>query len=90
VLGVVTRDGIDHDFGWVALGREEQLRFRAVAVYASLPNVDTAREQLLERLDALAAAPDTEYTFKAIPIALLSTSSPSLPRPTVPTQPSAS
>lgn len=52
---------IDHDFGWVALGRDEQLRFRAVAVNASLPNADAARDQLLERLSVLAAAPDAEF-----------------------------
>lgn len=61
VLGVVTRDRIDHDFGWVALGRDEQLRFRAVAVNASLPNAGAARDQLLERMDVLAAAPDAEF-----------------------------
>lgn len=61
VLGVVTRDRIDHDFGWVALGRDEQQRFRAVAVNASLPTADAARKQLLDRMDTLAAAPDAEF-----------------------------
>ena len=61
VLGVVTRDRIDHDFGWVALGRDEQQRFRAVAVNASLLTAHAASQQLLERMDALAAAPDTEF-----------------------------
>ena len=61
LLGVLTRDRIDHDFGWVALGRDEQLRFRAVAVNASLPSADAAREQLLERMDELAAEPNTEF-----------------------------
>ncbi|WP_454622003.1 hypothetical protein [Bradyrhizobium cenepequi] len=61
VLGGVTRDSIDRDFGWVALGRDEQSRFRAVRVNASLPNANAAREQLLERMHALAEAPDAEF-----------------------------
>ena len=61
VLEVVTRDRIDHDFRWVTLGRDEQLRFRAVAVNASLPSPHAAREQLLERMHGLAVGPDTEF-----------------------------
>ena len=61
VLGVVTRDRIDHDYGWVALGRDEQSRFRAVAVNASLPSDDAAREQLLECMRGLAVKPDSEF-----------------------------
>ena len=61
VLGVVTQDRIDHDFGWVALGRDEQFRFRAVAVKASLPSADAAREQLLECMRGLAVKPDSEF-----------------------------
>ena len=61
VLGVVTRDRIDHDFGWIALGRDEQFRFRAVAVNASLPSADAAREQLLECMRGLAVKPDSAF-----------------------------
>ena len=61
VLGVVTRDRIDHDFGWVALGRDERLRFRAVAVNASLPRQDAARQQLFQRMRGLATEPDTKF-----------------------------
>ena len=61
VLGVITRDRIDHDFGWVALGRDEQLRFRAVAVNASLPDTGTARAQLFERMRRLAMGPATAF-----------------------------
>ena len=61
VLGVITRDRTDHDFGWVALGRDEQLRFRAVAVNASLPSTGTAREQLLERMHGLAMGTDIAF-----------------------------
>jgi hypothetical protein len=61
VLGVVTKDRTDHDFGWVALGRDEQLRFRAVAASASAPDADSARKQLRDRLYELAAASDNEF-----------------------------
>ena len=89
VLGVVTRDRIDHDFGGVALGRDEQLRIRAVAVNASLPGPDAAREQLFERMDELAAKPNTNF-HQGDSDSPLSTSSLRLSRPIVSIQPSAS
>ncbi|WP_297494696.1 hypothetical protein [Acidocella sp.] len=61
VLGIVTQDRIDDDFGWVALGRDKQLRFRAVAVNASLPSAAAARDQLLGRMRELALGPDSEF-----------------------------
>jgi hypothetical protein len=38
LLGIVTFDRIDHDYGWVVFGRDERLRFRAINVNASLPS----------------------------------------------------
>lgn len=61
VLGVLTWDRIDHDFGWVALGRDERLRFRAVAVNASLSSADEARTALRQRIRDLAAGPDEAF-----------------------------
>ena len=61
VLGIVIRDRIDHDFGWVAMCRDERLRFQAVAVNASLLRQDIAREQLCERMRGVATEPDTKF-----------------------------
>jgi ribosomal protein L30 len=32
LLGMLVRDRIDNDFGWIILGRDERLRFRAIAI----------------------------------------------------------
>jgi hypothetical protein len=61
VLGVVTVDRIDHDYGWVALGRDEKLRFRAINVNASLPDANAARAQLVAEMEKQANAPDTAF-----------------------------
>lgn len=61
VLGIVLRDRIDDDFSWVAMGRDETLRFRAVKVRASHPSQDEARQALFKTLEELAQAPDEEF-----------------------------
>ena len=43
ILGILTWDRIDYDFGWIALGRDERLRYRAIDVQASLPTTEAAR-----------------------------------------------
>lgn len=43
VLGVVTWDKPDHDWGYVVLGRDERSLFRAIEVDVSLPDLETAR-----------------------------------------------
>lgn len=50
VLGVITWDKIDHDWGYIVLGRDERGLFRAIEVDVSLPNVETARSKLFMRL----------------------------------------
>jgi hypothetical protein len=61
LVGMLTHDRIDDDFGWVILGRDERLRFRAIDVNASLPTVEAAREQLFLRLREHHAEPDEAY-----------------------------
>jgi hypothetical protein len=61
VLGVVLHDRIDDDFSWVALGRDETLRFRAVGVRASLPTPEAARQGVIAELEKLSTAPDEEF-----------------------------
>jgi hypothetical protein len=61
LLGTVVRDREDHDFGWVILGRDERLRFRAISTNSSLPDADAARSQLFETMTAEHEKPDEEY-----------------------------
>ena len=50
VLGVITWDKIDHDWGYVVLGRDERDLFRAIEVEVSVPDIETARSKLFMRL----------------------------------------
>lgn len=61
VLGLLVWDRIDHDFGWVVLGRDRRARFRAVGQDASLPSFDAARDALGAALDRFHQQPDEEY-----------------------------
>lgn len=46
VLGVLTFDYTDQDFGYVILGRDEARRFRCIDVKVSMPNLGMARSRL--------------------------------------------
>ncbi len=61
ILGVLTRDLIDNDFGWVVLARDELLRFRCVDVNVSLPTYETAKAELTASMKLLSAMPDTAF-----------------------------
>lgn len=61
LLGVVTWDRIDRDFGWVLLGRDQRLRFRGIAVDASLPSFEGARAGLHTAMAAQALKPDHAF-----------------------------
>jgi hypothetical protein len=61
VLGVLTWDRSDHDFGWIALGRDERRQFRAVEVNSSLPTTEAARAELIAAMARLQAGPDEEF-----------------------------
>lgn len=50
VLGVLTLDKHDNDWGYVVLGRDERALFRAVETDVSIPDIDTARSKLHLRL----------------------------------------
>ena len=42
LIGTLERDRIDHDVGWVILGRDERRRFRAIEVNVSLSAGESA------------------------------------------------
>src|SRR5260221_519712 len=43
IIGMLTFDKIDHDFGWVIFGKDERHRFRAINVNVSFPTRDASR-----------------------------------------------
>lgn len=61
LLGVVTWDRLDRDFGWVLLGRDRKLRFRGIAVEASLPSFEKSRASLEAAMAVHSARPDRSY-----------------------------
>ena len=54
ILGVVVRDRIDDDFGWVVLVRDPDV-FRGIDVQTSLPTVQAAIEELHSFMRELAS-----------------------------------
>jgi hypothetical protein len=46
LLGVIVLNCIDQDYGYVALGRDEHNRFRAIDVACSHPSIEEARTAL--------------------------------------------
>lgn len=61
VLGILTWDRIDYDFGWIALARDEALRYRAVDVQASLPSSEAARHDLIAAMQRLESDSDESF-----------------------------
>lgn len=61
LLGLITWDKYDRDFGWIVLGRDQRLRYRAIDQDVSLPTFVAARERLSEVIDRHAALPDEAY-----------------------------
>ena len=61
LLGVVTWDRQDRDFGWVLLSRDRRLRYRGIAVDASLPDFEAARLALAAAMGREAANPDESF-----------------------------
>ncbi|WP_298190556.1 hypothetical protein [Novosphingobium sp.] len=61
VLGLIVWDRIDHDFGWVVLGRDRRARFRAIGQDASLPSFNVARDALAAALDRFHHQLDEDY-----------------------------
>lgn len=56
-LGVVLRDKIDNDWGYVVLGRDEQFFFRSIEMQASRPTRDQARVELQEKISEILSHP---------------------------------
>lgn len=61
LIGVITEDRQDQDFGWVLLGRDERLRYRAIDQNASLATVESSREQMFAAMARHVMLPDEAY-----------------------------
>ena len=61
LIGMVTFDKINHDYGWVILGRDERHRFRAIKVNVSYPSKDASRTDLFSELANHHAEPDESF-----------------------------
>jgi hypothetical protein len=61
IVGMLTFDKIDHDFGWVIFGRDERHRFRAINVNVSFPTADAARTELFSEMETHQAQPDESF-----------------------------
>lgn len=61
ILGILLRDLVDGDFSWVAMARDEILRFRAVDVGHSIQTLGDARQELISALERLATAEEEKF-----------------------------
>lgn len=53
LLATITLDGIDHDYAYMVLGRDETGVFRGVANQVSFPTQDKARAAMIEKMEEL-------------------------------------
>jgi hypothetical protein len=56
LLGVVVLDRIDHDYGYVVLGRDEHNRFRAIEAACSHSSIEKARAALQATMREIAGS----------------------------------
>jgi hypothetical protein len=61
LLGLVTWDRFDRDYGWIVLGRDGRGRFRAIDQNVSFPSFDDAKARLEAALEKHATLPDESY-----------------------------
>jgi len=61
LLGLVTWDRIDYDYGWIVLGRDQRGRFRAIDQDISKPSFGEARTGLEAAIIKHAALPTESY-----------------------------
>ncbi|MFS8371616.1 hypothetical protein [Acetobacter indonesiensis] len=61
LLGLITWDRFDYDYGWIVLGRDQRGRFRAIDQDVSHPTFAEAQERLAAAIENYAALPDESY-----------------------------
>ena len=61
LLGLITWDRFDRDYGWIVLGRDRRGRFRAIDQNVSFPSFNDAKVRLEAAIQQHAALPDESY-----------------------------
>lgn len=61
LLGLLTWDRFDRDYGWIVLGRDRRGRFRAIDQDVSYPTFAEARDHLAAAIEKHAPLPDESY-----------------------------
>lgn len=61
LLGLITWDRFDHDYGWIVLARDLRGRFRAIDQDVSYPTFVEAQDRLVVAIEKQAALPDESY-----------------------------
>jgi hypothetical protein len=61
VLGVLTWDRSDYDFGWIALAKDGRGKYRAVDCAVERPTTEAARAELIDTMERLVAQPDQSF-----------------------------
>jgi len=61
LLGLLTWDRFDRDYGWIVLGRDRCGRFRAIDQNVSYPTFAEAQDHLAAAIETHAALPDESY-----------------------------
>ncbi|SCB52342.1 ribosomal protein L30 [Bradyrhizobium yuanmingense] len=61
LIGMVVRDLEDDDWGWIILGRDERLRFRAIDANSSMASISDARRDLMKEMEFHNGEPDDSF-----------------------------
>ncbi|WP_420839350.1 hypothetical protein [Bradyrhizobium oropedii] len=61
VIGMVVRDIEDNDWGWIILGRDERLRYRAIDANSSMASIADARRDLMKEMEFHNGEPDEAF-----------------------------
>ena len=61
ILGILTVDSTDKDWGYVILGRDERGQFRAFDVKVNVETEDEARELLIEKMTQIHDSGETVF-----------------------------
>jgi len=66
LLGILIRDKVDDDWGYVILGRDQRKRFRAIDAGVSFKKRETAREKLVRAMSDFAQSGVTVFPQETI------------------------
>jgi len=65
IIGTITFDPAEEDWGWVILGRDERGAFRLTQIATRLPSHPEARTQLRDAMSQISATSKNEFPHVA-------------------------